>query len=86
MRISFGTGFGHVGSAGLLSLSLVVPLFFPVAAAQVDARGKLTIIVIEGESYRMREARERAAKKKKSTPSAPRSVSKMTDKTRPEEC
>jgi DNA replication protein DnaC len=38
------------------------------------------ILVIEGESYRMREAKERAGRKKKSTPSKRTAVAKTTDK------
>ena len=59
---------------------------FPNAACVVSIVDRLVhhseIIVIEGESYRMREAKERAAKKKKSTTSKQRAASKKTDNTR----
>jgi hypothetical protein len=57
---------------------------FPNAACVVSIVDRLVhhseILVIEGESYRMREAKERAGRKKKSTPSKRTAVAKTTDK------
>lgn len=58
---------------------------FPNAACVVSIVDRLVhhseIIVIEGESYRMREAKERAVKKKRLATSNSRAVSKKTSKT-----
>ena len=58
---------------------------FPNAACVVSIVDRLVhhseIVVIEGESYRMREAKERAAKKKQSTTQKQRADTKTTDKT-----
>jgi DNA replication protein DnaC len=60
---------------------------FPNAACVVSIVDRLVhhseIIVIEGESYRMREAKERAGKNKKSALSADRAAAKTTDKMLP---
>ena len=58
---------------------------FPNAACVVSIVDRLVhhseIIVIEGESYRMREAKERALKKKKSTTAKQRAVTTTTKRT-----
>ena len=58
---------------------------FPNAACVVSIVDRLVhhseIVVIEGESYRMREAKERAVKKKQSTTQKQRAVTKTKDKT-----
>ena len=58
---------------------------FPNAACVVSIVDRLVhhseIVVIEGESYRMREAKERAVKKKQSTTQKQRADTKTTDKT-----
>ena len=58
---------------------------FPNAACVVSIVDRLVhhseIIVIEGESYRMREAKERALKKKKSTTARQRAVTTTTKRT-----